>query len=70
MYLKLLYKKQLETKETAKEIGNLTGNKFANKVTKKSPQNPSKTVKSKTNAKKRYRTPEERHKIIGELRLI
>ena len=70
MYLKLLYKKQLETKETAKETGNLTGNKFANKVTNNHYKILQKRLKVKQMLKKRYRTPEERQKIIDELRLI
>ena len=60
MYLKLLQKEQPKI-----------GNKIANKITKKSPQNTSETVESETKIRKeKYMSPEKRKQIIDELRLI
>ena len=49
----------------------MIGNKNANKITKKSPQNTSEMVDSETEIPtERYISPEERQKIIDELRVI
>ena len=67
MYLKLLQKEQFKKKAT----GDLIGNKNANKITKKSPQNTSEMVDSETEIPtERYISPEERQKIIDELKVI
>ena len=60
--------------KTAEAIGYLIGNKIPNKITKvskTSPQNSLETdvIETKT-PKERYISPEEKHKIIGDLRLI
>ena len=56
--------------------GGLIGNKIANKITnvsRSSPQNNSVTIKNKHDKgipKERYVSPEERQKVIHDLRLI
>ena len=56
--------------------GGLIGNKIANKITnvwRSSPQNNSVTITNKHDKgipKERYVSPEERQKVIGDLRLI
>ena len=48
----------------------MIGNKIANKITKKSPQNTSETVESETKIpNKRYISLEKRQQIIDELTL-
>ena len=65
MHLKLLQKEQL--KKTVEVTSDLIGNKIANKITKKSPQNTAEIVDSETGiAKERYIFPEERQQIIDE----
>ena len=62
--------------KTAELTGHLTGNKIANrimKVSRSSPQNNSETITNehvKEIPKERYICPEERQKIIDDLRLI
>ena len=64
------------THKTAETTCNLTDNKIANTVTKKSkisPQNNSETItneRDKEIPKERYISEEERQKIIDDLRLI
>ena len=68
MHLKLLKKKIKTTVAT----GDLIGDKIANKVTrvsKTSPQNNSLTNEEKI-LRERYVSPEERQKIIDDLRLM
>ena len=73
MCLKLLQKEQLKTTEST---GDLIGNKIANKiamVSKNSQQNNSETVTKKNDKeipKERYISPEEKQKIIDNLRSI
>ena len=72
MHLKLLQKKVVQKTEEA--TVDLIGNKIANRiiVSKKSQQINSETVTNKHDkevSKKRYISPEERQKIIGNLRL-
>ena len=63
-------------KKTAEATGDLIGNKIPNKITKisqSSPQNNSKTIRiehDKEVPKERYISPEERQKIVDDLRLI
>ena len=63
-------------KKTAEATGDLIGNKIADKIRKVlkcSQQNNSETVTNKHDKempKKRFISPEERHKIIDDLRLI
>ena len=65
MHLKLLQKEQF--KKTVEVTSDLIGNKIANKITKKSPQNTAEIVDSETGiAKERYIFPEERQQIIDE----
>ena len=54
-------------KETAKATGDLIGNKIADKVTAK-PHNQDEVINGIP--KERYISPEERQKIIDELRLV
>ena len=58
----------------AEGTGDLSGNKIANKITKAwkySPEDTSETFESETETpEERYIYPEERQKIIGELKLI
>ena len=62
--------------KTAEAIGDLIGNKIADRITKvsrSSPQNNSETIANEHNKqipKERYISPEERQKIIYDLRLI
>ena len=62
--------------KTAEATGDLIGNKIANRITKvskNSPQNNSETVTNehdKEMPEERYISPEERQKIIDDLRLI
>ena len=70
MHLKLLHKKTIL--KTTVATGDLIGNKIANKVTrvsKTSQQNNSVTNEEKI-LRERYVSPEERQKIIDDLRLI
>ena len=62
--LKLLVKKIL--KETAKATGDLIGNKIADKITAK-PHNKDEVINGIP--KERYISPNERQKIIVELKL-
>ena len=65
MHLKLLQKEQF--KKTVEVTSDLIGNKIANKIIKKSPQNTAEIVDSETGiAKERYIFPEERQQIIDE----
>ena len=69
MHLKLLKKKKIKTTVAT---GDLIGDKIANKVTrvsKTSPQNNSLTNEEKI-LRERYVSPEERQKIIDDLRLM
>ena len=66
MHLKLLQKKEA----TDNLIGNKIGNNIT-KVSKNSPQNTLETVESKTEILREIHiSPEERQKIIDNLRLI
>ena len=71
IHLKLLQEKVI--KKIGKETGDLIGNKTANRIAKVSrspPQNKSKTITIEHDEeipKERYRTPEERQKIIDDL---
>ena len=62
--------------KTTEATGDLIGHKFVNKiskVSKSSPQNNSETITNehdKEIPKERYISPEERQKIIDDLRLI
>ena len=70
MHLKLLQKKAIQ--KTAEATGNLIRNKITDKirrVSKTSPQNNSKTNENEI-LRERYIFPEERQKIIDDLRLI
>ena len=52
-------------KETGQTTGDLIGNKFAIKITKKSAQSTSETVESESEIpKERYISPEERQQIV------
>ena len=72
--LKTTSKRAIQTK--AEATGDLIGNNVADKITKvsrKLPQNNSETVKNdhnKQTPKERYISPEERQKIIDDMRLI
>ena len=74
MHLKLVQKKKIQ--KTTEATGNLVGNKIANRITgvsKNSQQNNSETVTNehdKEIPKERYISPEERQKIIDNLRSI
>ena len=63
-------------KKRAEAIGDLIGNKIANRITKVlkiSPQNNSETITNehdKEIPKERYLSPKEKQKIIDDLRLI
>ena len=67
---------KIAIQKTAEANGDLIGNKIANKITnvsKNSQQNNSGTVKNETFKeilRERYVPPEERQKIINEMRLI
>ena len=70
MHLKLLQKKAIQ--KTAEATGDLIRNKITDKirrVSKTSPQNNSKTNENEI-LRERYIFPEERQKIIDDLRLI
>ena len=66
----------MENQKTAEATGDLIGNKITDKftkVSKNSHQNNSETVTTEHNKeipKERYISPEERQKIIDNLRLI
>ena len=67
MHLKLLQKE--EFKKQKKQL--VIGNKSANKITKKSPQNTSETVENEIGMRKgRYISSDQRQKIIDGLRLM
>ena len=72
MHLNLFQRKNNSRKAEATSY--LIGNKITNKITKfskKSPQNTSETVKRETEIpRERYISPEERQKVINELRSI
>ena len=74
MHVKLLQKKVIQ--KTAEATGNMIGNKIANRITKVSKnlqQNDSESVSNehdKEIRKGRYTSPEERQKIIDNLRSI
>ena len=85
IYLKLLQKEQCFKKsnaskraiqKSAEATGDLFGNKIAHKITKiskTSKQNISKSVKNehdKEIPEERYISPEERQKVIDDLRLV
>ena len=55
-------------KETAKAIGDLIGNKIADKITSASKKSQSDEIKNEI-PKERYISPKERQKIIDELKL-
>ena len=62
----------MEYQKTAEATGHLIGNKTADKITKKLQQNNSKINKNEHDeetSNKTYISPEERQKIIGNLRL-
>ena len=70
MHLKLLQKKAIQ--KTAEATGDLIRNKVTDKirrVSKTSPQNNSETNENEI-LRERYIFPEERQKIIDDLRLI
>ena len=68
--------KRVIKKINAEATGDLIANKIANKITKISKNSPQKNSETVTNEhekeipKERYISPEERHKIIIDLRLI
>ena len=74
MHLKLLQKKVIQ--KIAEATGDLIGTKIADrnvKVSRSSPQNNSETITNEHNKeirKERYISPEERHKVIDDLRLM
>ena len=73
MHLKLLQKKV--TQKSAEAAGDLTGNKISDKikrVSKTLPQNNSKEniEHDREIHKERYISPEQRQKIIDDLRLV
>ena len=62
-----------EIQKTAEATGDLVGNTIANKITsisKKPTSEPHSNVASNEIPKERYISPQERQKIIDELRLI
>ena len=67
---------KIAIQKTTEATGDLIGHKFVNKiskVSKTSPQNNSETITNehdKEIPKERYISPEERQKIIDDLRLI
>ena len=74
MHLKLLHKRTIQN--TAEVTGDLIDNQSVDKIAKvsrTSPQNSSETVKYDHNKEipsERYISPEERQKIIDDLRFI
>ena len=70
MHLKLIQKERF--KEEAEAPGDLIGNKIADKITRVSktlPHNNSETNEEEIH-RERYISPEQRQKIIDDLRLI
>ena len=74
MHLKMLHKRTIQN--TAEATGDLIDNQSVDeiaKVSRTSPQNSSETVKNDHNKEipsERYISPEERQKIIDDLRFI
>ena len=74
MHLKMLHKRTIQN--TAEATGDLIDNQSVDKIAKvsrTSPQNSSETVKNDHNKEipsERYISPEERQKIIDDLRFI
>ena len=67
--LKTAWKRGIQ--KTAAVTGDLIAGKIANNITEKVPQSTLEIVESETGiAKETYISPEERHQIIDELRLI
>ena len=66
----------MEHQKAAEGTGDLTGNENADRITKLSKTSPQNNLETITNEhdkeipKERYISPEERQKIIDELRLI
>ena len=58
--------------KSAEATGDLIGNKFADKITRVSKTSPQKNLETneKEILRERYITPEERKKIIDDIRLI
>ena len=58
------------SQKRAEATGDLSGNKIANRITKVSKHCPKKNSETVTNENDKETSPEERQKIIDDLRLI
>ena len=76
MHLKLLQKKKRKIQKTVEATGDLNSNETANRITKVSRSSTQNNLEKlayehdKEIPKERYISPEERQKIINDLRLL